>query len=219
MDNTTLVAKRRTLLGTKHTRRLRQTGQLPAVIYGHGEAPETIALDRHEVEVALLHHSRVLGLNIEGSPKQYLIKAVQYDHLGTNPMHLDLMRVRADERVQVSVEVELKGVPKGAHEGGVLMQLVNDLQIECSIIHIPDVIRGVVSDLGIDESLSVKDLDLPEGVTVLSDANERVAVVRPPTAAAESTEEEELPEGGAEASGSEPEVIGRKKEDGQEGGG
>lgn len=212
METATLVATRRKLLGSKHTRRLRREGKLPAVIYGHGEDPETVALSAHDVEVALLHHSRVLDLNIEGKAQQFLIKSVQFDHLGTNPLHLDLMRVRADERVVVHVEVELKGVPKGAHDGGILSQLINDLEIECPVTGIPDTIRGNISDLGIDDTLKVKDLEIPDGVKVMVDMDDPVAIVRPPAVEVE-TEEEETSD--AEAS-AEPEVIGRKKEEGEE---
>lgn len=215
MQTETLTATKRKTLGSKHTRRLRGAGKCPAVIYGHGEDPETITLEQHEVEVALLHHSRLLELNIEGSARQYLIKAVQYDHLGSTPLHLDLMRVSADERVEVKVEVVLKGVPKGAHEGGILMQLINDLEIECPVTGIPNSIRGDVSNLNIDDMLTVGDLILPPGVKALVDADERVAVVQPP--AVEQETEEEPVEGEAETS-AEPEIIGRKKEDDEEGG-
>ena len=210
MQTEVLTATKRKTLGSKHTRRLRSAGKCPAVIYGHGEDPETVTLEQHDVEVALLHHSRVLELNIEGSAQQYLIKAVQYDHLGSTPLHLDLMRVSADERVEVKVEVVLKGVPKGVNEGGVLMQLSNDLEIECPVTSIPDSIRGDVGELNIDDVLTVGDLKLPPGVKAMVDADERVAVVQPP--AVEQETDEEAGEG-AEGGSAEPEIIGRKKED------
>lgn len=213
MKTEVLTATKRKTLGSKHSRRLRGAGKCPAVIYGHGEDPESVTLEQHEVEVALLHHSRVLELNIEGSAQQYLIKAVQYDHLGSTPLHLDLMRVSADERVEVKVEVVLKGVPKGVDEGGILMQLINDLEIECPVTSIPDSIRGDVSHLNIDDTLSVGELKLPPGVRALADADERVAVVQPP--AVEQETEEAVGEG-EEAKSAEPEIIGRKKEDGED---
>jgi len=213
MQTETLTATRRKMLGSKHTRRLRNAGKCPAVIYGHGEAPESITLEQHDVEVALLHHSRLLDLNIEGSAQQYLIKAVQYDHLGNTPLHLDLMRVSADERVEVKVEVVLKGVPKGANEGGVLMQLINDLEIECPVTSIPNSIRGDINHLDIDDVLTVADLKLPPGVIALVDAEERVAVVQPP--AVEKETEEEADEA-AEEGAAEPEIIGRKTEEAED---
>jgi len=97
MEVAKLPAKRRTHLGSKHTRRVRQQGQIPAIIYGHNETPIPIAVDAHEVEVLLAHHSRVINIDLDNQQAQYLIKAVQYDHLDTTPIHLDLMRVNMDE--------------------------------------------------------------------------------------------------------------------------
>ena len=99
MEVTTLPATRRTHLGSKHTRRIRQRGQIPAIIYGHQQAPVAIALDAHEVENLLHHHSRVIGVDLENQSDQYLIKAVQYDHLDTTPIHLDLVRVNLSVRL------------------------------------------------------------------------------------------------------------------------
>lgn len=206
MEHATLVAERRTHLGSKHSRRMRQSGKMPAILYGHGEKPEAVAVDAHEAENLLDHHSRVVELKLDGGTNHYLIKAVQYDYLGTNPIHLDLMRVDLNEKVNVNVEIELRGTAEGADEGGVLSQILNSIEVECTITSIPDSIRANITSMKINDDLLVKDLELPDGVTALTDAEERIAVCRVPTV----EEEEEGAEGEADAM---PEVIGRTKEE------
>ena len=207
MESVIIPAKRRKVVGSKHSRRLRQQGHLPAIVYGHGEAPETISLQAHDVELALLHHSRLVELDVEGKKEKYLIKAVQYDHLGTTPIHLDLMRVSMDERVTVQVTVELKGTPKGASEGGHLDQLLDSIEVECLVTAIPESFRANVNDLGIGDAIAAGDVELPQGVTLLTDPEEKIVICREPTVAREAEEEEGEPTEGS----AEPEVIGREK--------
>ncbi|MEZ6086405.1 MAG: hypothetical protein R3E58_21195 [Phycisphaerae bacterium] len=105
------AAEPRTLLEVLRGR-MRKNGKMPAIIYGHGEKPEPITIDAHEAENLLDHHSRVIELQLNGSKSSFLIKSVQYDYLGTNPIHLDLMRVNVNERIQVNVEIELWDRPR-----------------------------------------------------------------------------------------------------------
>jgi large subunit ribosomal protein L25 len=208
METMTLKAEPRTALGTRAVRALRATGWLPAIIYGHGEAPEPISLPSHDVEVALAHGVRIVEVKLARKTKQYLIKDVQYDHLEDEPIHLDLARVALDERVTVRIGIELRGVPKGISDGGSLDQHMSDLEVECLVTEIPDMLHPVVTDLGLGEFLFVKDLMLPPGVVAVSDPEDRVATVRAPLVAAEpeAVEEEE----GEEA---QPEVIGRARKE------
>ncbi len=207
MELETISAEPRTHLGSKHTRRMRKNGKMPAIIYGHGEKPEPITINAHEAENLLDHHSRVIELQLNGSKSSYLIKSVQYDYLGTNPIHLDLMRVNVNERIQVNVEIELRGTAKGAEEGGVVSQILNAVEVECLLTNIPESIRASIAHLDVNDDLLVKDLELPEGVTAITDAEEQVAVCRVPTVVEEAEEGEEGEEQAM------PEVIGRPKDD------
>ena len=92
------------------------------------------------------------------------MKEVQYDHLGIEVIHVDFARVSLDEKVEVTVPLELKGTPKGEAEGGVLSQIMNELEVECLVTDIPDVIRVNVSEMKLDDVLHIKDLKLPAGV-------------------------------------------------------
>lgn len=209
MESVVLEGVRRTKIGTRYARRARAAGQLPAIVYGHGEEPESIALPAHEVVEELHHGTRVLGVKLEGTEYRYLIKAVQYNYLGTMPIHLDLMRVNVDEVVTVQVSIELRGKPKGVSDGGVLEQHLMELEVECTVAQIPATLRPSVVRLELGASLTVGDLDLPDGVKSAAPADERVATVKLPT---EEVEEEEPAEEGA----TQPEMIGRGKKDDEE---
>lgn len=204
----------RTIWGKKATRALRKTGQLPVIIYGHGEAPESISLDQHEIELALTGGARTLTVDHSGQTTQYLIKAVQYDYLDSTPIHIDLARVKLDERVTVKINIELRGVPKGISSGGVLDQLLTEIELECLVTEIPEILHPLVSELDLGDSLYVKDLELPEGVKVLTDPEERVATIT--TIAEEIEDEESTAEGEADATEAEPERIGRVRKDDEE---
>lgn len=216
MDIPTLKGEPRTKRGTRVARQVRKNGRLPAVVYGHGEPPESVSLDGHDLLVALAHGARTLAVDMGGTVKQFLIKDVQYDHLAAHPIHLDLMRVDLTERVQVSVGIELKGTPKGVSEGGILDQLMSSIDVECVVTDIPETLHPVVTHLHVGDSLLVRDLEFPPRVTPLADPEERVAMVR--TMAAAPVDAEAAVDG-AEAATAEPEIIsrGKKDEEGEEG--
>jgi len=210
---TTLTGKPRKGTGTRAARTIREAGEIPAIIYGHGEAPEGVTLSRHDVEVALSHGARTLEVSVNGTKKTYLIKEVQYDHLQHDPIHMDLARVDLTERVRVRVGIELRGTAKGVSEGGVLEQLMGSIEVECVVTEIPSTLHPVITHLMLGDTLYVKDLPLPAGVTPLADPDERVAQVRklaeevaPVVAAVEG-----------EAAPAEPERIGRIRKDEEEG--
>ncbi|MHC4696336.1 MAG: 50S ribosomal protein L25 [Planctomycetota bacterium] len=211
MESMAVQAEPRTATGTRASKALRATGRLPAIIYGHGEPVEMISLSRHDVEVALAHGARVLEVGHRGTSKQYLIKDVQYDHLDATLIHVDLTRVDLDERVKVRVGIELRGVPKGVSEGGVLDQLIPDIEVECMVTEIPDTLHPVVTHLHVGESLLVQELELPPGVVALADQEAQVAMVR----ALAIAEVAEVPEEGEEET-EEPERIGRVRKEEEE---
>lgn len=204
METASLLAERRSDLGSRASRALRARGRLPVVIYGHGELPEHVSLDFHDVEVALAHGARTLELKEGRKTTQYLIKEVQHDHLDALPIHLDLARVDLDERVTVRVSIELRGTPKGVSEGGVLDQVLPEIEVECRVADIPDTLHPLVTELGLGDSLLVGDLELPAGVSAVTDSRERVATLR---AVLEEAPVEEVVEG--EEKTEEPERIGR----------
>ena len=195
-------AKSRNQLGSRANKRLRDQGFVPGVIYGHKEAVVPVTLVKKELTGHLSHGAHVFDLALDGKSEKVLVKEVQYDHLGIEVIHVDFARVSLDEKVEITVGLELKGTPKGEAEGGVLQQIISELEIECLVTDIPEVIRHNVSDLEKDAVLHIKDLVLPKGVRVLQDPDLIVATVR------EIVEEAVAP--AAEVTSAEPEVIGRK---------
>ena len=200
--------------GNRHANeRLRHAGLIPAVIYGHGEAPEHIALSLHDVELALEHASHVINVKLQAGEKQYLLKDVQFDHLQKTPVHVDLMRVDVNERVKVNVPIDFRGTPKGVAEGGTLLHVLSELEIECLVLQIPDAIRVRVDQMEMNQQLHVSDIAVPDNAKILNAPTDIVAIVQPPRA--ETTAAPAAVEG--EASSAEPEVItkGKIEEEGE----
>jgi large subunit ribosomal protein L25 len=200
-----ITIKTRNELGSRANKRLRDSGFVPGVIYGHKEAIVPVTLPRKEVTNHLNHGEHLFDLSLDGKSEKVLVKEVQYDHLGIDVIHVDFARVSLDERVEVTVPVELKGEPKNDGEvPGVVTQVINQLEIECLVTDIPHEIIVSIADMKIDDQITIADLKLPAGVTTKVDADAVVVTFK------EVKEEEAAPAPEGEA---EPEVIGRKPED------
>ena len=207
----------RAATGKAANSRLRKRGMVPAVIYGHGKDNEMIALSRHDLELVIQHTAHVIKVDIGDKKDQYLVKDVQYDHLQKTPIHVDLMRVKTDDRVHVKIGIEFKGEPHGLHEGGELIQVLTELEVECPLLNIPDLIKVKIDHLGVGEALHVREVELPEGTVARHDPDDVVATVRPKRGRSDIADLEEGAEGEGE-SASEPEVVGRTaKDEGSEG--
>ncbi|MEX0824853.1 MAG: 50S ribosomal protein L25 [Pirellulaceae bacterium] len=198
-----LHVEKRETTGTAATRRMRRAGRIPAVLYGHGEKNEHLSVAQPELEALLRHHARTVKL--DGAVKETaLVSDMQWDPLGIEVLHLDLIRVNLTENVEVTVPIHLHGEAIGTREGGTLIENLHAIDIRCSAGSIPDEIEVVVNDLNIGDSLSAGDLTLPSGVELLTPAEEVVLHVEELIVV---PEEEEM------AATAEPEVIGREAEE------
>jgi large subunit ribosomal protein L25 len=207
-DTATLKAQVRQQAGSKVAARLRQQGQLPAIVYGHKQDPVSVTLATHEFLEALHHGHRLFNVDLDGRKETLLVKDIQYDHLGIDVIHADFMRVNLSERLTVQVGVELRGIAKGTHEGGIIDEVLSHVDIECKVSDIPEVLFVNIKDLGLGESVHAAQVELPEGAKLITDPDAVIAVCHEAKAAIAA---EEL-EGGAGAEGvSEPEVITEKK--------
>jgi large subunit ribosomal protein L25 len=204
-----IAAEPRPGLGSRANKRLRDTGKIPGVLYGHKEAVVPLALPKKELVGHLNKGAHVFDLSLDGKAEKVLVKEVQYDHLGAEVIHVDFARVSLDEKVEITVPLELKGTPAGEAEGGVLQQIVAELEVECLVTDIPSIIVHNVSEMKVDDVLHIKDLKLPPGVKALQDEDLVVAQVK-------TIEEEAAAPAAAEEGAAEPEVIGRKPEEGEE---
>lgn len=207
-----LKAEIRKQAGSKASAKVRKQGRIPAIVYGHKEEPVAISLDAHDFVEQLHHGHRLMDVQLDEKLQKVIVKDVQYDHLGKDVIHADLMRVDVTETVTVTVPIELKGTAKGAEHEGVIEQHSNRLQVQCKATDIPDSIVISIKDLDVGDSLHARDITLPPEVKLVSDP-EMLIVACSLVAAAKTTEEVE-----AEAPVA-PEVIGeaeRAKEEGQE---
>src|SRR5262245_10121117 len=109
MESPTLETRPRQARGKRASRKLRGQGLIPAVVYGHKEAVLSVLLPQKDLETALRHHARVVDLKIDGKSETAVIQEIQYDHLGIEVLHVDFKRVSRDERIRVTVSIELKG--------------------------------------------------------------------------------------------------------------
>jgi large subunit ribosomal protein L25 len=212
----TLAAEKREGLGTHVSRRLRGEGQVPCVVYGHKQAPATLAVDHTALRAAIRHHARMLDLALGGAKERVIIQAVQYDALGIDIVHADFVRVAMDELLRIAVPVETRGRAKGEQHGGVAELLMTTVEIECLPADIPESISVVVSELDIGDSILVNQLPVPPKAKIVSDPNHLVVTVAAPKKV------EEAPVAAAavaaEPGAAEPEVITRgKPEEGEEG--
>ena len=196
--------------GSRFSRKLRKQGRIPAIIYGHKQAPIPIAIGRDAVWEMIKKSTHLAELNLGTTTETVLVRDIQWDHLGKEIIHLDFARVSADESIETEVRLEFRGVAKGTADGGSLEVIIHDLRVTCRANAIPDSLKIDVSHIGLDEGIHVKDLTLPAGVTVV-DADPDlllVHVVSRPVAAEPGVEGEGGP--------SQPEVIKPERKEKEE---
>ncbi|MGD0571485.1 MAG: 50S ribosomal protein L25 [Sedimentisphaerales bacterium] len=205
-----LKAEIRQGVGSKDATRLRKKGQIPAVVYGHKQEPVTITLNAKSFREGLQQGHRLMEVEINKKNETLLVKDVQYDYVGTDIIHVDLMRVDVTELVRVTVPIETKGTAKGAQEGGMVEIHTGKLEVECRVTQIPERIVVSVKEMALGDAIHAKDIQLPEGVKLISSPELLVATCHI-VAEVKTTEEleAELPTA--------PEVITEVKEEPEEG--
>lgn len=206
----TLEASRRERTGSRYARRVREQGGLPAVLYGHGQAPLPVTLGAHSAVRHILAGEKVFNLALEGVTETVLVKDIQYDHLGRAVIHVDLERVNLDERVATNLSLRLKGEAAGLKTAGaILVAQTLEIEVECRVSDILEHLDVDISAMQVGDVLHAGDIRLPEGFELIEDEETLVAMIKVTVA-----EEPVVAEAGAaEGAEAEPEVVGRKKED------
>ncbi|HEY7565055.1 MAG TPA: 50S ribosomal protein L25 [Acidimicrobiia bacterium] len=215
MAQISLRAESGRALGSRPARRVRATGQVPAVIYGKGAAPRHIAVDHHDLSVAFHTPAGVnvlINLEIDGEEGvPTLVRAIDHHPFRNQIRHVDFVRVSLTEKVKAEVNLHFVGTPAGVREGGILSPIRNSVEIEALPTEIPPTIDVDVSGLAINDDLYVRDIPAMEGVTILEDPDEMIVTVTTP--AAEVVEPVPVEEGeGEEGEGEE----GAPKPEGEE---
>jgi large subunit ribosomal protein L25 len=203
----TLSVERREEVGKRRNRRLRESGKTPAVLYGHKKEVVNLTVPTEMVEAALRDGSRFVQLS-GGVSERVFIKEVQWNVWGDVVLHVDFTRVRADEILQLTIPVVLRGEAPGIKEGGVVKQHLHMIEIEAKPVDVPENILVGINELGFDEQIRIADLDVPEGVKLLADP-ETIVVECSEQIIIEEPETEEL-------EGVEPEIIGREHDEKEE---
>ncbi|HEX7315610.1 MAG TPA: 50S ribosomal protein L25 [Pyrinomonadaceae bacterium] len=208
----TVRAELRAGRGKNDSRRLRARGMVPLTIYGGEGEPIAAAAPLAELAAILRSgagHNAIFTLDVDGvGPNEVMFLDRQIDPVKTRLIHADLRRLVRGQEIEVSVRLELEGEPAGTEEGGgILEQLLREVEIRCRPSIIPDFITVDVSHLGVHEVLHVSDIKVDEGITIVTDPETAVATVA-------VVREEQVEERTPEEEVAEPEVIGKgKKED------
>ncbi len=206
MSSETLVVKKRDSVGTAASNRLRQTGYVPANLYGHGEANVNLAVRADALNTIIHHGTKLLSLTGDISDTA-LLREVQWDAFGIEVLHVDLTRVSQTEMVEVTIPVELHGEAPGSNEGGQLSLVIHELTISCPASDIPEHLRINIGGLHLGQAIHAGEVTLPSGATMITPAHEVVVhVVRPAGM-------DEAAESGLSV---EPELIRKEKEEGGE---
>jgi large subunit ribosomal protein L25 len=209
-ESTSLKVAPREPSGSRSVRRLRRLGNVPGVIYGGGEDPIAFSVHARELRLALANAGAVIDLAIEGSAATpVVVKELARHPVSGDTVHIDLLRVRLDVKIEATVGLELVGADDspGVKEGGVLEHVTRELTISALPNDIPDSIEHIVSEMAIGDILTLDALRPPANVQLLDDPETVIATLTPPKLQLEDEDEIEA----------ETEVVGEG--DGAEGSG
>lgn len=208
-DTSSLTVEPREVEGSRAARRLRRTGNVPGVIYGGGADPVAFFVDARILRNTLAHAGHVLELTVgSDAASPVLVKEIIRHPVSGEIQHLDLLRVRMDQKIQATVLVDLVGAERapGIIEGGVLEQGSREITIEALPGDIPDSIQHDVSGLEMGATLHLSEITPPSGVVIVDDPESVVASITAPRLVLETeteieTETELVGEGEAAAEG------------------
>ncbi len=200
-----LEAEHRDDHGKGVARKLRAAGRVPAVFYGHGTETVPLSIDAREM-FHLLHSAGgsnvLLDLIVDGKPHLAMPREIQRDHIHNTLIHVDFLSVSRTEKIAVDVPVVEVGDAIGVKEGGVVEHHLRDLHIESLPQDVPEHIEVDITDLNIGDMIHVRDVVVPEGVTILTNPDDAVLSVITPAALRVEAElglpGEEVPEAAAE---------------------
>jgi large subunit ribosomal protein L25 len=215
MADTKLVAELRSDKGSRPAGRLRREGRLPGVVYGLGEESVSVTVNAHQLGTILSSKSganTLITLQIDGTDQLALARQIQRDAVKGTLVHVDFIRVRADQTIQAEVRIDLQGDAEGVSQGGMLEQMMHTLTVEGKPGQLPNEIVHDVTALELGDQLHVKDLVVPAGITVVNDPDDLIATISQPRgleeeAAAAEGEGEEGAEGAEAGEGAPAEAA------------
>jgi len=217
IDTNTLEAQQRTPGNKNEARRVRQQGKIPAVVYGAGQDALAVSVDPRQVSRILSSetgHNTIFDLALDGSKSKAMIVDWQYEPIKGKLLHIDVKRIAMDKKLAVMVPIFLKGEAAGVkQQGGILEQMLREVEVECLPSDIPSHIDADVSELVFGKVLRVSDLPHSDKLKFLTDENQPVAHVTSVKEEVVATPEAVAAEAAAPA---EPEVIKKGKQETEE---
>jgi len=169
-----LTAEPRSAKGTGASRRLRRSGKVPAVLYGAGKQPTMVSLDHNLMSRHLANekfHTSILTVTVGGETDQAILRDYNMHPYKPIVMHVDLQRISATEKIHMKVPIHFVGgdvAPGVKIDGGIVTHLMNEIDITCLPKDLPEFLTADMSALGLNESVHLKDIKLPEGVAITS---------------------------------------------------
>ena len=221
MDQPVLAARVRKARGKGAARKLRQKEQIPAIFYGTNTGPIMLAVDYPEFEDIVKRgrgENVILDLQIESEQgietHRAILKELQLAHISDTFIHADFCEISMDKKITVDIPIRLVNTPIGVTNGGILQHIRRELTVSCLPDKLIDSLDVDMSDLEIGDSLHIRDIELPEGITSTEEGHLTVAIIAAPTVKVEEAEEEEIEEeaeGEVKEEAAEPELESTEK--------
>ncbi len=172
-----LDAEIRENVGRGASRRLRVADKVPAVVYGAGEKPLSLTLDHNKTMHALSHeafYSHILTITIGKKSEKVILKAMQRHPAKPRILHMDFLRVRADQKLTMRIPLHFKGeeVAPGMKEGGIFSHVMSDIEVSCLPADLPEFIEVDVSNMALNDVLHLTSIKLPKGVEIVALAHD-----------------------------------------------
>lgn len=199
----------RTLNGTKAAKALRRESRVPAVYYYKGQENINLSMDRVALMRSLHTGHHIFEIEIDGKEQYAMVKAVQYHPVTDEIIHLDLLRVRRDQKITITVPLVLVGDSAGSHQGGMVIQSLNTVDVSCLPIDVPEKIELDITNLELNNSYTVEDIVTEENIEIVSQSDLVVVSVQIPkeetvVEEVEEVEGEDIDADEAPAEGEEP---------------
>lgn len=214
MEILELKASERSIKGKQNARKIRNEGNLPAVVYGMGSEPMPLTINAREFYNMTHAHAGanlIIKLNLDGAKTAptVILKEVQKNPVRDNVLHVDFHRIKLDQLIHAAVSINVVGDSVGIREGGVLNVMLRELTVEALPTDIPEVIDIDITTVGINESVKVGDIPVSDKFSILTSEDETIVSIAPPTVVEEVAPEEitEVAEGEAEAAPAEKETA------------
>ena len=196
--------------GTSAARRTRLQNKVPAVVYHSGVEATPLSVDKISLNKALKTGQMIFEVNVEDKDQFVLVKEIQYHPVTDEIIHIDFQKVKEDEKISLEIAVKSSGEAQGVKLGGLLVQMLNSVTIQCRPAEIPEFLEIDVSDMEMNTNLFVKDISLPEGIEMLTADDIAVVSVQEPKAEKEEEVVEDTEDGEADET---PEADEQSSED------